>query len=219
MNFALAFLPAPSTLCLQTAPLRVCRQSGIRTLRYSFSFNNFLRVRSSYKRCHSEAHSGWGMSLGQCSLPDGQAQPVTPPLTARSYLQADLDHIALQTREDPLELASRYADVLRFAPIDFDSFRAGKRPFPSVRISDTCILDFFGPKDSNPTAAGPSNGNHICFALRSKDHLDVVIKALCTAGHPPEQETPVRRSGARGEGHSVYAKDPEGNALEFRAYY
>jgi catechol 2,3-dioxygenase-like lactoylglutathione lyase family enzyme len=135
------------------------------------------------------------------------------------YLEADIDHIALQTKGDPLALASWYADVLRFAPIDFEQFRAGERLFPGVRISQSCILDFFGPGDGEKLGAGPYNGNHICFALKTKGQLEFVIKALRTAGYAPEQDTPVMLSGARGQGHSVYAKDPEGNPLEFRAYY
>lgn len=58
------------------------------------------------------------------------------------YITADLDHVALNCSGDPLQLAQWYSDVLRFCPIDFDAYRGGYRPFPSVRISARCILDF-----------------------------------------------------------------------------
>jgi catechol 2,3-dioxygenase-like lactoylglutathione lyase family enzyme len=134
------------------------------------------------------------------------------------YLEADLDHIALQTHGDALVLASWYTDVLQFEPIDFAEYRDGTRPFPSVRISRTCILDFFGAGAESQSPQVVRNANHICFAVRSRSDLEDLMATLRNAGFPPMQDTPLRRSGARGDGYSVYVSDPDGNMLEFRAY-
>lgn len=136
--------------------------------------------------------------------------------TANEFVIADLDHVALNCKGDPLKLAQWYAEVVRFCPIDFETYKAGSRPFPSVRVSPTCILDFFKSDEANSVDA---NANHICFALSSRLALEDLMKRLHSAGFPPVDDKLLKRSGARGNGWSVYAKDPEGNLLEFRAYF
>lgn len=137
--------------------------------------------------------------------------------TPSEYLTAELDHVALRCRGDALKLAHWYAEVLRFQPIDFEEFAAGSRPFPSVRISPSTIIDFF--QASEDQAADTRNGDHICFALSSRAELESTVERFRKLGLLPQDTEPKPRSGARGNGHSVYISDPEDNTLEFRAYY
>lgn len=131
-------------------------------------------------------------------------------------LKAELDHVALNCgATSPLTAAKWYSDVLGFAPINFDEFASGSRPFPSVRVSPGCILDFFNGEGEG---AAPQALNHICFALGSKVEVEAVVGRLGKAGYSPEDKVPKLRSGARGEGFSVYARDLMGHTLEFRYY-
>lgn len=141
------------------------------------------------------------------------AEPTPPALTA------DVDHVALSCR-DALAAAQWYARVLGFAPVDFEAYRAGTRPFPSVRLSPACILDFFTRPQSAPAATGGGGGglDHLCFAVKSRAELRGVIERLTAAGHAPADPVPAPRSGARGTGYSVYASDVCGNTVEFRTY-
>jgi catechol 2,3-dioxygenase-like lactoylglutathione lyase family enzyme len=132
-------------------------------------------------------------------------------------LEAELDHVALNCGiVDPLTAARWYTNVLGFEPIDFDEYGGGRRPFPSVRVSSNCILDFF--ESENGHGSKTCHLNHICFALRDRETLNTAIKRLKDAGYGPENETPIPRSGARGEGMSVYAEDIIGNVIELRYY-
>lgn len=126
------------------------------------------------------------------------------------YLQADLDHIALDCKDAETQLAF-YTNVLGFAPCRVEEFRAGKAPFPSVRTSASTILDFF----QSDEGGGLKGANHFCMAIE-KDAFPALKTRLENASvHVPE---PVLRSGARGDGLSVYIRDPEANLLEFRWY-
>lgn len=135
-------------------------------------------------------------------------------------IEAQLDHVAMGTLEGGMKLAKFYTEVIGFEPLKFEEYERGEAPFPSVRINDGTILDFFDPK---PCAENPhgscgtalSKSTHMCFAL-SRQTCDAVVARLKEAGVTVSSTK--KRFGARGDGISVYCVDPEGNNLEFRYY-
>ncbi|CAN8068968.1 unnamed protein product [Agarophyton chilense] len=126
------------------------------------------------------------------------------------YLRADLDHIAIECR-DVKSMLAFYMETLRFAPCGLEEYEKGKRPFPSVRVSGLSIIDFF--KSDN--ARGLSGNGHFCFSIGKSDLVDL-RKRLEKVGITVEE--PAKRSGARGDGMSIYFRDPEENMLEFKYY-
>lgn len=147
-------------------------------------------------------------------------------------IEGELDHVALGTVNGAMKLAKFYADVIGFASINFGAYERGEAHFPSVRVNAGTILDFFEPKktlssstisdtddethkDAPGLTTALSQNTHICFAL-TRSVWDAVVERLQNAGVTVTDSK--KRSGARGDGISVYCKDPEGNDLEFRYY-
>src|SRR4051794_41025823 len=79
-------------------------------------------------------------------------------------------------------------------------------------------LNVHGPGlDPEPVAQIPvaPGGSDLCFVWAGP--IDGAVEHL--AGHGVEVELgPVTRRGARGEGTSVYFRDPDGSLLEFMSY-
>lgn len=156
------------------------------------------------------------VTLSLTSNPHREIKTSSNPATM-SFMQADLDHIALDCKGSPLDVVDFYVSVLNFQPYRVDAFKAGKVPFPSVRASPNTILDFFQAKDEGmPPPKGLRQSNHFCFAV-SKEDWDLLRERL-SEKNVETMGDPKRRSGARGDGTSIYFKDPEGNVLEFRYY-
>ncbi len=118
----------------------------------------------------------------------------------------DLDHIVLNV-SDVERALDWYTTMLGFTPERVDEWRAGDVPFPSVRVNDRTIIDLFEVERTG------ENMNHVCFAgtradvdsITADDRFDVI-------------DGPGRRWGARGDGWSVYVRDPDGNTVEIRSY-
>ena len=117
-----------------------------------------------------------------------------------------MDHIVLNVADVERSLAW-YTDLLGLTPERVDAWRAGQVPFPSVRIDAGCIIDFF---------AAPSTGenlNHLCLVVGPGD-----VESVVSDERFEVVDGPGRRWGARGEGTSVYVRDPDGNTVELRSY-
>ena len=56
-----------------------------------------------------------------------------------------LDHIVLNVEDDE-RMISFYANILMMPTERLDAYRAGKVPFPSVRINRHTIIDLFPKK-------------------------------------------------------------------------
>ena len=129
-----------------------------------------------------------------------------------------LDHIVLNVEDDEKMIAF-YAEVLRMATERLEEYRAGKVPFPSIRLNPNTIIDLF-PKRLWEKSARQGNGrenlNHFCIAL-SKVEWEALRTRLDSHGVPIE-EGPVPRWGALGTGTSIYFRDPENNLIEARHY-
>ncbi len=134
-----------------------------------------------------------------------------------------LDHLVLWTN-DPHAAMDFYSGVVGLTPVRFDEYQAGEAPFPSVRISEDCILDLM-PRagaaitESMTKVAGSAGHpvNHVCIAL-SKDQYEQLDRRLQAAG----VDTSARLNnsfGARGWApQAYYFSDPDGNVVEARYY-
>ncbi len=133
-------------------------------------------------------------------------------------MQCLMDHIVLNVEDDEKMIAF-YSQVLMFPSERLDEYRAGKVPFPSVRLNANTIIDLF-PKDmwlKNVRAGkGRENLNHFCIALSEGSWQELLERLEANAVRI--EEGPVPRWGAHGTGTSVYFRDPEGNLIEARYY-
>jgi catechol 2,3-dioxygenase-like lactoylglutathione lyase family enzyme len=117
-----------------------------------------------------------------------------------------LDHIVLNVTDVERSLAW-YTELLGLEPERVDDWRAGRVPFPSVRIDEACIIDLFG------VAPTGENLNHFCLVVDPGD-----VAAIATDDRFDVVAGPARRWGALGDGLSVYVRDPDGNTVELRSY-
>jgi catechol 2,3-dioxygenase-like lactoylglutathione lyase family enzyme len=129
-----------------------------------------------------------------------------------------MDHIVLNVRDVEREVEF-YTVVLGFAPERLELYRAGKVPFPSVRINPDTIIDLFPESmwaGELHREGSRTNLNHFCLSVRREDH-ERLFDRIVRLG--VEIETgPVNRWGARGTGISIYFRDPEMNLIELRYY-
>jgi catechol 2,3-dioxygenase-like lactoylglutathione lyase family enzyme len=118
-----------------------------------------------------------------------------------------LDHIVLRCRDVEATIAW-YSDLLGLQPVRVDEWRAGSAPFPSLRVDDATIIDFVAGNDGSPGAL---------------DHLGLVVEptdlaALAASGRFEVLDGPDTRYGARGNGTSLYVRDPDALTVELRHY-
>jgi len=118
----------------------------------------------------------------------------------------ELDHIVLTTPDVERSLAF-YIGLLGMEPVRVDEWRAGAVPFPSVRVNAGTIIDLQAGERTG------ENMNHLCLVVDPAD-----VDAIAGDDRFDLISGPVARYGARGEGHSVYVRDPDGNIVELRAY-
>ncbi|KOG64397.1 glyoxalase [Streptomyces griseoflavus] len=116
------------------------------------------------------------------------------------------DHLVLNVADAERALGF-YCGPLGLEPVRVEEWRAGKVPFPSVRVSPTTIIDLLeGDR-------GESNVDHICLVVEPLDWQEVLDSGVLTVVDGPGQ-----RFGARGDAQSVYVRDPDGNTVELRWY-
>jgi catechol 2,3-dioxygenase-like lactoylglutathione lyase family enzyme len=119
------------------------------------------------------------------------------------------DHLVLRCADVERALAW-YVDVLGLAPVRVDEWRSGDAPFPSVRVSDSTIIDLV-PADGSVTER---NVDHFCL-VADRATVDAIVEDSETFRHTGERGV---RYGARGDGWSVYVYDPDDNVVEIRSY-
>jgi catechol 2,3-dioxygenase-like lactoylglutathione lyase family enzyme len=134
-----------------------------------------------------------------------------------------IDHVVLWVA-DPIAAVEFYQRVLLLEGVRVDEFRAGKVPFPSVRVSRDALIDLM-PKSSAPKlnaipgAAGSAGNpvNHVCLAMDQAAYtaLRARVDALGLAAPITMKDS----FGARGHApEAFYFRDPDGNVLEARYY-
>ena len=119
---------------------------------------------------------------------------------------SELDHIVLRCADVQRTLAW-YTDVLGLAPVRLDEWRRGEAPFPSVRINDGTIIDLV----VGETIDGRLD--HFCVVIEPTD-----LTAVAASGQFDVLDGPDTRYGARGNGTSLYVRDPDGTVVELRHY-
>ena len=124
-----------------------------------------------------------------------------------------IDHIVLNVADVERSLAF-YEQVLGLPAERVEAWRRGELRFPSVRVSDSTIIDLVKAEDRAPEDA--LNLGHYCLVTDAED-LAAVQRELEAAGVTIERG-PGMRSGARGNALSLYFRDPDNNLIELRTY-
>jgi catechol 2,3-dioxygenase-like lactoylglutathione lyase family enzyme len=117
-----------------------------------------------------------------------------------------LDHVVLNVADVERSLAF-YCDELGLAAERVDEWRRREVPFPSVRVDATTIIDLLA------VARTGENADHLCLVVEPVD-----LDAVKASGRFDVVDGPATRFGARGDGTSLYVKDPDGNTVELRYY-
>jgi catechol 2,3-dioxygenase-like lactoylglutathione lyase family enzyme len=119
------------------------------------------------------------------------------------------DHLVLNVADVERSLAF-YTGPLGLEPVRVEEWRAGKVPFPSVRVSPGTIIDLVEAPADGPRG---SNVDHICLVVEPLDWQQVIDSGVFTV-----LDGPGERFGARGTAVSLYVEDPDGNTVELRWY-
>ena len=125
-----------------------------------------------------------------------------------------LDHVAFNVADVERSL-DFYAGRLGLRTERVEEYRAGKAPFPSVRLNAETILDFFPPA-YHRAAAGGQNVNHIALTL---DCTAREIQELLAGRGIEIAREMTGNFAARGDdAHAFHIFDPDGNMLELHTY-
>lgn len=124
-----------------------------------------------------------------------------------------LDHFVLRVRDLDAALGF-YRDVLGLEVLFLDEFRAGARPFVSVRIGAQ-LLDLV-PDPSFDPEAGARAGGYLHACVQVEGRIEEAIAFLRAKGVRLLGDEPAVRMGATGWGRSIYAADPDGYVVEFK---
>ena len=118
----------------------------------------------------------------------------------------DFDHIVLNVADVERSLQF-YSDDLGLEGLRVEPWRRGEVPFPSVRVNEVTIIDLLDASRQG------ENADHFCLVVEVTD-----FEALIASGRFDVVEGPVTRYGARGQGTSLYIRDPDRNLVELRYY-
>jgi len=131
---------------------------------------------------------------------------VSPDRPSPTVTVTDFDHLVLKCADVETTLGW-YQRKLGLAPVRVEEWRSGAVPFPSVRVNEHTIIDLI-PGD-------PTSGrlDHFCLVVAVTD-----LAAVASSGDFEVLEGPVPRFGARGDGTSLYVRDPDGAIVELRYY-
>ena len=117
-----------------------------------------------------------------------------------------LDHIVLNVADVHRSL-DFYVGTLGMEPVRLREWEAGEALFVSVRVDAGTIIDLMTiDRDGQ-------NVDHLCLVI--EDDVD----ALAERGELDIEHGPADLFGARGQGRSVYVRDPDGNLVELRNYH
>lgn len=117
-----------------------------------------------------------------------------------------IDHIVILS-SDVERTVAWYQDRLGLTVERLDEWRAGQVLFPSLRLSDTSIIDVL---------AGERTGQNVDHVAVVVDDVD--LDDLATSGRFDVVAGPSDLWGARGQGRGLYVRDPDANLVELRTY-
>ena len=127
----------------------------------------------------------------------------------------EMDHIVLRVR-DVEESIGFYSQVLGLKLERVDEWRRGEVRFPSARLNDDTIIDFFATDQPAIGKGGVKNQDHFCMVIEPTDME--ALKASFEAMGVEIQGGPGKRWGSHGDGISLYVYDPDDNVVELRHY-
>ena len=127
----------------------------------------------------------------------------------------EMDHIVLRVK-DVEESLRFYTDVLGLKAERVELWREGEVRFPSARLNDDTIIDFFASEQQRINRDGARNQDHFCMVIEQTDMDD--LKAKFEAIGVDIQAGPGKRWGSHGDGISLYVYDPDNNVVELRHY-
>ncbi len=119
-----------------------------------------------------------------------------------------LDHIVVLVSDVERSL-NWYRDKLGLEALRVEEWRRGEVPFPSLRINADTIIDLFAGERTGV------NVDHVALRVEAEAGD---LQALVDSGEFEVVRGPVRVWGARGDGLSVYVRDPDGNQVELKSY-
>jgi glyoxylase I family protein len=134
-------------------------------------------------------------------------------MSARPFVVLGLDHVVYRAR-DVARMRAFYVDVLGCAlereqpEIGLVQIRAGRSLIDFVTLDGA-----LGRMGGAPPGAEGHNVDHVCLEIASFDEAALrtyLVEHGVTVGAAGS------RYGARGEGPSLYLRDPEGNHLELK---
>jgi catechol 2,3-dioxygenase-like lactoylglutathione lyase family enzyme len=127
----------------------------------------------------------------------------------------EMDHIVLRVKDVEVSLQF-YTELLGLRPERVEQWRAGEIRFPSARLNDDTIIDFFATDQQPIGKNGVRNQDHFCMVIEPTDMDD--LKSRFEAMGVEIQAGPGKRWGAHGDGISLYIYDPDDNVVELRHY-
>lgn len=116
------------------------------------------------------------------------------------------DHVVMICSDVEASL-DYYGGVLGLETLDVDEWRNGGASFPSVRVSESTVIDLL------PGQPEGRNVNHICLVIEPTD-----LHELANVTELNVVEGPVQRGGAQGTGWSIYVIDPDAHVIELKQY-
>jgi catechol 2,3-dioxygenase-like lactoylglutathione lyase family enzyme len=118
------------------------------------------------------------------------------------------DHLVLRVADVEQSLAF-YCGELGLDGERVEEWRAGEVPFPSVRITDTALIDLLAAERTG------DNVDHFCLVIEPVDLVALAASGrFDVVGDGPADGL----FGAQGYATSLYVRDPDGNVVELRAY-
>jgi catechol 2,3-dioxygenase-like lactoylglutathione lyase family enzyme len=127
----------------------------------------------------------------------------------------EMDHIVLRVK-DVEESLRFYSHVLGLKPERVKLWREGEVRFPSARLNDDTIIDFFAADQPPISKVGVRNQDHFCMVIEPMDMDE--LKAKFESIGVEIQAGPGKRWGSHGDGISLYIYDPDDNVVELRHY-
>ncbi len=127
----------------------------------------------------------------------------------------EMDHIVLRNKDVEASLRF-YVEVLGLKAERVDQWRAGEVRFPSARLNDDTIIDFFGSDQDPIGKEGSKNQDHFCMVIEETDMEE--LKTKFESLGVEIQAGPGTRWGSHGNGISLYIYDPDDNVVELRHY-
>ena len=127
----------------------------------------------------------------------------------------EMDHIVLRVQDVDVSLRF-YTETLGLKAERVDQWKKGEVRFPSARLNDDTIIDFFGSDQRPISKDGARNQDHFCMVIEPTDMDE--LKTKFEAMGVEIQAGPGKRWGSHGDGISLYVYDPDDNVVELRHY-